>query len=90
MNYVDESIRRLDENVMDETLDSDFGGEISISLSVDQFGNIITSPSGLLSGSLYDFDTTDLMQFENVYVDFVGFSRIGNERKGSSFVWHND
>jgi len=90
VHYVDESRRHLNENVINERLDHDLGGEISISLSFDEFGNIIADPSSLLNASMYDFDTVDLMEFEDAYVDFIGLSRRGEEWKGSSFVWYGN
>ena len=90
VHYVDESRRHLNDNVINERLDHDLGGEISISLSFDELGNIIADPSALLNANMYEFDTVDLMEFEDAYVDFIGLSRRGEEWKGSSFVWYGN
>ena len=92
VNYVDLTHRKLNAKKIVNTLDYDWGGEISIKWGIDGNGNWTSNVSDWNNPLTYleAFDFTELTDFETLSMDFVGMTRRGNGWKGSKIVYQKN
>ena len=92
VNYVDLTKRKLNAKKIVNTLDYDWGGEISIKWGIDGNGNWTSNISDWSNPLTYleAFDFTELTDFETLSMDFVGMTRRGNGWKGSKIVYQKN
>lgn len=92
VNYVDLTQRQLNTKKILNTLDYDWGGEISIKWGIDGNGNWTSNINDWSNPLTYleAFDFTELTDFETLSMDFVGMTRRGSGWKGSRIVYQKN
>jgi len=92
VNYVDLTQRQLNTKKIVNTLDYDWGGEISIKWGIDGNGNWTSNINDWGNPLTYleAFDFTELTDFETLSMDFVGMTRRGSGWKGSRIVYQKN
>lgn len=92
INYVDLTHRKINTKKIVNTLDYDWGGEISIKWGIDGNGNWTSNINDWSEPLTYleAFNFTDLKDFETLSMDFVGMTRRGNSWKGSKVVYQKN
>jgi len=92
VNYVDISRRRLNDHKITDNLFFEVGVEFKVTVSVDEWNSLITNPAVLESDveetnnpDIFSFsvERQNLTEFDQVVIDFNGFTRRGDEWRGS-------
>jgi len=92
VQHIDVRTRRLNENTITKIFESDFGGEIGISLAVEGFSLKVLDDVAqyTMDGtSSFSFGPTKLDDYDSIHVDFYGLSRRGDEWRGNRLIYEN-
>lgn len=92
LNYIDLTQRKLNVRKITNTLDYDWGGEISLKWGINGNGNWTSNINDWENPLTYfeAFNFTDLKDFESLSMDFVGMTRKGDNWKGSRIVYKKE